>query len=170
MKILISPCLNIVEDRLETLAKLRQGILHPRRHLTKIVTKKETICFQLPKLFCKGTFRNLPNLTAKLSEASEIVPIMAFVILMPIYQRSSILYFPPSNFCTVEIVLQRFTADSDFLIFLISIPYHHNLFHAELKGTSKKYSTFISAVVCYNDANGTVVCEFASLPAHNSLG
>ena len=71
-KVLVAPCFDIVEDGQKTFPKLGQGILHPRRHLTKIVAKDETICFRLPKLLCKRAFRNLPNLTAKLSEASDI--------------------------------------------------------------------------------------------------
>ena len=62
MKILVSPCLNIVEDGQETLAKLRQGILHPRRNLTKIVTKNKAIGFQFPELLGKRTLGNLPEL------------------------------------------------------------------------------------------------------------
>ena len=47
---------------------------------------------------------------------------------LPIYQRSSILYFPPNSFCTMEIVLHRLIANSDFRVYLISLPYHHTLF------------------------------------------
>ena len=88
---------------------------------------------------------------------------------LPIYQRSSILYFPPSSFCTVEIVLHRLAAVSDFLIDPNSLPFHHTLFDTRLKGTSKKYRTSFFNVLCYNDSNETVMCGFASLPAHNSF-
>lgn len=60
---------------------------------------------------------------------------------LPIYQRSSILYFPPNSFCTVEIVLHRSTAAFDFLILLSSLPFDFNPVYIKRKGTSKMICT-----------------------------
>ena len=67
------------------------------------------------------------------------------------------------SFCTVEIVLHRLAAVSDFLIDPNSLPFHHTLFDTRLKGTSKKYRTSFFNVLCYNDSNETVMCGFARI-------
>lgn len=72
MKILVAPCLYIVEDGQEAFPKLGQCILNPWGYLTEIPTGDEAISLQFTKLLCKRTFRNLPNLTAQLSEAPDI--------------------------------------------------------------------------------------------------
>ena len=71
-KILISPCFHTVEDRQETIPKLRQCILNPWRNFTKVMANNEAICLQFTKLFCKGAFCDFSDLTAKLPKASDI--------------------------------------------------------------------------------------------------
>ena len=83
-----------------------------------VITGKEAIGFQFPKLLCQAWFRNVADMPAKFPEA-------VYIPKGDIIDGFN-LPFTAQDFCMVETVLQRSTANVLFFIIRHSFPAQYN--------------------------------------------
>ena len=60
------------KDGNETFSQVSKVVFYMGRDFFVIMAGNESVCFQFTELFCQARFRNIPNMSAKFSEAMYI--------------------------------------------------------------------------------------------------